>query len=157
MLHTAQCGDRVQVQCLRLSRSAKSEVPRRLTTLEFTVGGREVIAGISQGVIGMAPGETRRLSIPAKEGFGAVRRALIRTVPRHRFPENVELYIGKCLNSTSTRTGRRRRVKVIGINADAILVDANHPLAGKVLEVEVQLLALDSFTSDHGELSSAAD
>jgi len=126
-------------------------MPRRHTALEFTVGGREVIAGISCGVVGMQLGEVRQLSIPVKQAHGAVRRALIRTVPRQRFPDDVELYVGKRLMSTS-KTGRRRAIRVIGISAETIVVDANHPLAGKALDVEVQLLALDSFNSEHGKL-----
>lgn len=63
-------------------------------------------------------------------------------------------YIGKRFTSTGLKSGRRRRVKVIGINPDTVIVDANHPLAGRVLDVEVQLLALDSFSSEHGQLQS---
>lgn len=122
--------------------------------LEFTVGGKGVIAGISRGVVGMALGDVKQLSIPPQEGYGAVRRDLIRTVPRERFRGDVELYIGKRFTSTGLKSGRRRRVKVIGINPDTVIVDANHPLAGRVLDVEVQLLALDSFSSEHGQLQS---
>jgi FKBP-type peptidyl-prolyl cis-trans isomerase 2 len=157
MQNTAERGDRVQVQCLRLSRRAETDAPRRHSTLEFTVGSREVIPGISQGVVGMAPGDIKQLVISPQDGFGVVRRELIRTVPRQRFADDIELYVGKCLTSKATKSGRRRRVRVVDLNADTVIIDANHPLAGKVLEVEVQLLALDSYSSEYGTSGPASN
>jgi peptidylprolyl isomerase len=157
MPDTAQRGDRVLVQCLRLCERAPNEVPRRHQTLEFTVGSREVIAGLSTGVVGMSPGDVKQLQISVRDGFGAVRRRLIRTVPRQRFPDDMELYIGKRLTATGMKSGRRRRVTVIEVHPNAVIVDSNHPLAGKVLQVEVQLLALDSFSAAHPKPESNAN
>jgi peptidylprolyl isomerase len=156
MKTTAERGDRVRVECLRLCDRAESEMPRRQRTLEFTVGGRGVIAGISRGVVGMSPGDFKQLTIQPRDGFGAVRRRLIRSVPRTRFPADVELHIGKRLTCVGATSGRRRRVKVIGMNPDAVIVDANHPLAGKAFDVEIHLVALDSFCTDHDDLQPSA-
>ena len=108
--------------------------------LEFTAGSKEVIAGVSLGVVGMAKGEQKRLTLQPQDAYGAVRRKLIQAIPRRRFPERLSLSVGKRLVSVGAGSGRRRQVEIVEIGPDTVVVDGNHPLAGKVLEVEIQLV-----------------
>jgi FKBP-type peptidyl-prolyl cis-trans isomerase 2 len=73
-----------------------------------------------------------------------VRANLIREIPRQRFPKHVVLRVGKRLTAVNVVSGRRRRVRIVEIKPDAVVVDGNHPLAGKVVVFEVGLISLDS-------------
>lgn len=144
-MNKAQIGDRVRVQyagLLRDGSAAAKDAGRQV--LMFTVGSTEVMPGISAGVVGMAVGEEKRLTLRPKEAYGLVRRKLIKEIPRRRIPEHLALQVGKWLTSTRATTGRRRRVQVVEIKPETVVIDANHPMAGKTLEVEIQLIALDS-------------
>ena len=149
---TAKLGDRVRVQYLGLREDGSAiRRSRGRQVLEFTVGSKEVMPGISLGVVGMAEGEQKRLTLQPKDAYGTVRPKLIKEVSRERFPSRLELFVGKRLTATSVNSGRRRRVEVAELRPDTVLVDGNHPLAGEVLEVELQLVSLASSSSDDGD------
>lgn len=151
-MNRAKLGDRVRVQYLGLLRDGNAtEKHRGRQVLEFVVGSKEVIPGISLAVVGMAKGEAKRLTLQPKDAYGAVRRKLIREIPRQRFPSHLDLCVGKRLTSIGVTSGRRRPVQVVEIKRDTVIVDGNHPLAGKILEVEVQLVSLASSSADAGK------
>lgn len=136
----AKTGDHVRVQYFAPpKRGATAKRPGR-TVLEFTVGSGEVIPGISLGVVGMAEGEKKQLVLQPQDAYGVVRRRLIKEIPRERFP-GLDLRVGKRL-ATVNAVGQRRRVKVLEIKRDSVVVDGNHPLAGKVLKMEILLVSL---------------
>ena len=142
MMPRAKLGDRVQVQYMgTLEDGTAVEFSLGRQVVEFNVGGKEVVPGISFGVVGMAEGEQKRLTLRPGEAYGPVRPKLIREVPRGRFPSGLSLRVGQRLTGTLT-SGRRRRVEVVALKPDSVVVDANHPLAGKVLTVEVQLMQI---------------
>lgn len=158
MKNKAKRGDRVQVQCVRLlnDRTA-TKSPRRRKVLEFTVGSPDVIPGISLGVVGMAKGDLKRLTLRPADAYGPIRSALIRRIPRQRFPTDLELRVGKRLNSVGVTSGRRHRVRIVSIKPDIVIVDGNHPLAGKVLKMEVQLVALHPSSAERCESQNDAE
>jgi peptidylprolyl isomerase len=148
-MQTAKQGDRVRVQYVGLSADgSKRTQPRRREVLEFTVGSNEVISGIDQGVIGMSEGQEKRLSLTPQQAYGEVRPKLIKEVARHRIPAHVELYVGKRLTVTGSESRRRRQVQVVEIRPNSVVLDANHRMAGKAVEVELQLISLDTAGSD---------
>ena len=150
-MNRAKLGDRVRVQYLGVREDGiATGHGRGRRVLEFTVGGTEVIRGVSLGVVGMAEGEQKRLTLQPKDAYGAVRPKLIKEVSRQRFPSRLELFVGKRLTATGVNSGRRRRIEVAELRPDTVIVDANHPLAGEVLEVELQLVSLDPSTADTG-------
>jgi peptidylprolyl isomerase len=147
---TAQLGDRVRIQYSRLpQRAAARGVSHGQKTLEFTVGSREVFPTLSFGVIGMAPGERKQFTLQPHEAYGKIKRKLVRKIPRTRFPQRLVLTVGKRLMAVRGIAGRRRRVTVVEIRPDSVIVDGNHPLAGKVVELEVSLLSLDSSSNSN--------
>jgi FKBP-type peptidyl-prolyl cis-trans isomerase 2 len=140
----AKHGDRVRVQYVRLLEDGTATQKHSgRQVLEFFVGSKAVIRGISLGVVGMAHGEEKRLTLEPKDAYGAVHYKLIRKVPRERFRIDLDLGVGKRLISRGP-TSSRRRVRVVAIREATVVVDGNHPLAGKVLEVELQLVALET-------------
>jgi FKBP-type peptidyl-prolyl cis-trans isomerase 2 len=144
-MQTAKLGDRVRVQYSRVrqhgARHLKSSGPK---ICEFTVGGKEVFPGLSLGIAGMAPGDRKQLTIQPQEAFGAVKLKLIRQIPRDRFPLHIALTVGKRLTAFVESAGRRRRVRVVELNSSTVTLDGNHPLAGQIIELEVNLISVDS-------------
>lgn len=144
-MSTAEIGDRVRIQYCRLpERAAARGGTRHQNTIEFTVGSREVFDGLSVGVVGMAPGDRKQFSLRQREPCRSVNRGLVRKIRRDQIPDHIVLYVGKRLSRVPGSAGRPRRVTIVEIRPDAIIVEGNHPLAGKLIELEVCLLSLDS-------------
>jgi len=145
VMSTAKLGDRVRVQYLGLRKDgAGTGRSHKRKVLEFVVGSKDVIPGISFGVLGMAEGDQKRMTLQPKDAYGKVHRKLIKEVPRQRFPSNLDLHVGQRLTATGVTSRRQRQVEVVEVKSESVVVDGNHPLAGEVLEVEIQLLSLDS-------------
>lgn len=142
----AKTGDHVRVQYFAPPKRGQTAGRPGRTVLDFTVGSGEVIPGISLGVVGMAEGEKKRLVLQPQDAYGVVRRQLIKEIPRERFP-GLNLRVGKRL-ATVNASGKRRRVKVLEIKPNSVVVDGNHPLAGKVLKLEIRLLSLKQSTAN---------
>jgi peptidylprolyl isomerase len=142
---TAKLGDRVRVQYLGLRKDGRgTDRSHKRKVLEFVVGSTDVIPGVSFGVLGMAEGEQKRMTLQPKDAYGSVQRKLIKEVPRQRFPSHIDLHVGQRLTAKGVTSGRKRLVEVVEVKSDCVVVDGNHPLAGEVLEVEIQLLSLGS-------------
>ena len=144
-MHKAKLGDRVRIRysCVPAKGSATGKPPG-WRALEFTVGGSDVIPGLSVGVVGMEQGDQKRVTLQPPDAYGAVQPALLKIVPRQRFPKHLVLRVGKRLTAVETVSRRRRRVTVVRITDDSVTVDGNHPLAGKMVELEVCLISLAS-------------
>jgi len=141
-------GDRVRVQFSRVrSQTSGDARPPKLKTLEFTAGGGEVMPGLSAGVVGMIPGQHKRLTLQPADAFGPVQPQLVKEIPRAQIPKRITLRLGKRLSALSSLSGRRRRVRVVGLNPKSVKVDGNHVLAGQVIELDVQLISVDASSS----------
>jgi FKBP-type peptidyl-prolyl cis-trans isomerase 2 len=92
----------------------------------------------------MIAGERKQMTLQPQDAYGNVRSKLIKQIPRGRFKPELVLSVGKRLAKVAARSGRRRNAVVVGLTPDAVVVDCNHPLAGKILEIELQLVSLDS-------------
>jgi len=144
-MHTAKLGDRVRVEYARAPETnAAQDKPHARKACEFTVGGKQVFPSLSLGVVGMAPGDQKMLTLKPHEAYGPVQPKLIRKIPRKRFPQHIALQVGKRLTAFVAASGRRQRVRVVAVNSESVTVDGNHPLAGRIVELEVSLISVDS-------------
>ena len=143
-MHTVQLGDRVRIHYARLRDPAAGGKPTSRRAVEFTAGTNAIIPTLSQGVVGMVQGQRKRLTLQPGEAFGAVQPKLIKEIPRYRFPKRLKLKVGKRLSATHRLSGQRRRVTVVEITSHSVVVDGNHPLAGKAVDVEIVVISVDS-------------
>lgn len=104
--------------------------------LEFVVGEGMLIPGFENGVIGLNAGEKKTIELNPEEAYGPVREELVNEVPVENLPEGVE--VGNMLQA-QTEQGSVN-VVVTEINETTAIVDANHPLAGKKLIFELEVL-----------------
>lgn len=139
-MRRAEMGDRVRIHFTgKLGDGTVVGSSRDDGPLEFTLGRREVMRGLEELVEGMRSGETRTAHLPPDLAHGEHRQDLLLVVERERFPAHIDPYRGQQLRMR--RPGKAPRiVRVVATTADMVLLDTNHPLAGKDLTVEVELL-----------------
>ena len=109
--------------------------------LEFTLGLDSMIAGFTNAIMGMTPGETKTVRIPAQEAYGEHHEELVRDFARHEFPADIDLEEGLVLSADSP-DGQRVRFTVVGISEEKVTLDGNHPLAGEALTFEIELVEI---------------
>ena len=107
--------------------------------LEFVVGTGQVIAGFENAVIGMAVGESKKVTIPAKEAYGEYDEKMTKEIPRSALPKDQEPKIGMVLVIGGPQ-GQEFPVTISKIHAENVTLDFNHPLAGKTLVFEITLI-----------------
>ncbi|MBC7721405.1 MAG: peptidylprolyl isomerase [Pedobacter sp.] len=107
--------------------------------LEFEVGSGMVIAGFDEGVTGMVVGEKRTVNIPSDQAYGPVQEEMIMEFPKSQFPEDMVPEVGLQL-SMSNNQGQQFPVTIIEVKEEFVVLDANHPLAGKDLTFDLELV-----------------
>ena len=110
--------------------------------LEFILGDGKLIPGFEQAVVGMHVGELKTVTIPADEAYGPPRDDLVMTVERSQLPEGLEPEVGQQLDWRQ-EDGRIILVAVTDVDETTITIDANHPLAGKNLTFEIEIVEIE--------------
>ena len=107
--------------------------------LGFVCGRGDVISGLERGVIGLEPGGKKRITIAPEDAYGPHNPAHVKTLPRAAFPVNMELVEGTRFSYRSDK-GAEVMYRVKEIRPNEIVADYNHPLAGKTLHYDVQVV-----------------
>jgi FKBP-type peptidyl-prolyl cis-trans isomerase 2 len=106
--------------------------------LSVTLGQGALIPGFENGLIGMGVGESKTIEINPEDAYGQINEEAFVDIPKDKVPENVE--VGMMLQTFGP--AGVSVVKVLEINEETIKIDANHPLAGKRLIFDVEVLSL---------------
>ena len=109
---------------------------------EFTVGQGEVIEGLDEAVVGMKEGETKSVEVPPEKGFGKRVEGRIVEVARIDLPEGLDPVEGQVLRSMDP-DGKTNLVKVTGVAEETVTIDTNHPLAGRELKLDLELVGVE--------------
>ncbi|TVO76743.1 FKBP-type peptidyl-prolyl cis-trans isomerase [Sedimenticola selenatireducens] len=107
--------------------------------LEFTLGQGQVIPGFEQAIEAMQVGETKTINIPADQAYGEHQPELVQQVEREQIPAEIELALGVQLQAQGP-DGQVFRLTVIELDEAVATLDGNHPLAGKALTFELELV-----------------
>lgn len=107
--------------------------------LEFTLGEGQLIPGFEKAVIGMAIGDSASIEIPSDEAYGEEREDLIINVPKDQLPEDITPQVGMQLQ-VNQGNGQPIPVRIKEVGEAELTLDANHPLAGKDLSFEIELV-----------------
>ncbi len=109
--------------------------------LEFTLGEGQVIPGFESALAEMSVGETKTVNIPADQAYGAHQPELVQKVEREQIPAEIELALGAQLQAQGP-DGQVFRLVVIELDEATATLDGNHPLAGKALTFELELVEI---------------
>lgn len=106
--------------------------------LEFEVGSGHVIKGFDDAVLGMNEGDEKEFTIQPAEAYGQHDPTLVQKVPREVFPQEAELTAG-LLFEAGLPTGEKVPAMITAVEEGIVIVDLNHPLAGKALSFKIKL------------------
>jgi len=139
-LSKAKDGDTVKVHYTgTLENGEVFDTSQEREPLEFQLGQGQLIPGFEKAVIGMSEGDSTKVDIPSDEAYGEVRDDLVINVPKEQLPDDVEPKIGMQLQ-VNQQNGQPIPVRITEIKDEELVLDANHPLAGKNLTFEIELL-----------------
>lgn len=110
--------------------------------LEFTIGQGQIIPGFEQAVVGMQAGELKTTSVPPESAYGPHRDEMVIEVDLTFFPNNVNPEVGQQLQIHQA-DGQSIIVTVTDVSDASATLDANHPLAGKDLTFDIELVAVE--------------
>ncbi|MFP4444698.1 MAG: peptidylprolyl isomerase [Desulfosudaceae bacterium] len=140
----AKHGDTVKVHYTgKLESGETFDSSRDREPLEFTIGNGEIIEGFEESVVGMATGDTKELTIEPDKGYGQYQEELAVEVERSQIPDDIEVAPGQQLQIRQP-DGQVINVTVTDVSAETVVLDANHPLAGRDLYFDIELVAVNS-------------
>ncbi len=138
----AKKGDTVRVHYTgKLDDGTVFDTSRSRQPLQFTIGNGQVIAGFEKAIAGMNVGESKTAVIPVEQAYGSRRDDMIVTVKRDQLPAGLDVKVGQRLELTQADDSVML-VTVMGTTESSITLDANHPLAGKALTFDLELMGI---------------
>ncbi|ANI90801.1 peptidylprolyl isomerase [Arachidicoccus ginsenosidimutans] len=139
-MQTAKKGDKVKVHYHgKLTDGTTFDSSEGRSPLEFEIGSGQVIKGFDDGATGLQIGEKRTVHIPAADAYGPVSEEQIVEFPRSQFPPELNPEVGMPLQMSNDQ-GQTFQVVIKEVKDDVVVLDANHPLAGKDLIFDIELV-----------------
>lgn len=140
----AKTGDTVKVHYTgTLEDGTVFDTSREREPFEFKLGEGTVIPGFDEAVTGLEVGESTKISIEPEDAYGEVRNDLMLPVPKEQVPDNMEPEVGMQVQ-LQTQSGQQVIARIVHVDDEKIMLDANHPLAGKTLSFDIELLEISA-------------
>jgi peptidylprolyl isomerase len=135
----AKLGDKVKVHYTgKLEDGSVFDDSLKREPLEFKIGGKQLLEDFEQAVIGMKAGEWKTIKIPAERAYGLPRQEMFMALDRGQMPKDLKLSVGQQLQ-ISQDDNMPLIATVTDISETKVVLDANHPLAGKDLIFDITL------------------
>jgi FKBP-type peptidyl-prolyl cis-trans isomerase SlyD len=122
--------------------------------LSYLHGGGQIVPGLEGALEGLSVGDAKKVVVSPAEGYGEHESAGLQEVPRAMFPPDAELRPGMRL-AAQTDGGDVIPIGIREVKGDTVLVDLNHPLAGKTLHFDVTVRDVREATEEelsHGHV-----
>src|SRR4030042_6945614 len=138
----AKYGDTVQVHYTgKLADGTVFDSSVERGPLEFTLGAGQVIPGFEKAVLGMKVGDKKTVTIPVDEAYGPHRDEQVGELPREKLPSDLTPEVGQQLIMRQS-DGSEVVVVITKVSDETVTIEANHPLAGKDLTFELELVKI---------------
>ena len=121
--------------------------------LGFIAGTGQIIPGLEKALMGRAAGDSAKLIVEPEDAYGPVKDELFQEIPQSQFPSDVEVKPGMAFEAQGPNGPFM--ITVSKINDDTVTVDLNHPMAGKQLHFDVNVIEVREPSAE--ELAQAAD
>ena len=110
--------------------------------LEYTHGEGKIILGLAKQLRGLRAGDKKTITVSPKEAYGAVNPDAFKEVPRSSLPKDLEPKVGMLLQ-TKNPDGQLFPVTITEVKENTVVMDFNHPLAGKTLLFQVKIVSIN--------------
>ena len=110
--------------------------------LRFVLGESQVLPGLELAVTGMQVGDRKTVTVPPEQGYGVHQQKLIEIVDIADLPEDLTLAVGDRLEVTAA-DGTVFQMKIVTRDEQTVTLDANHPLAGRSLTLQIEVVSID--------------
>jgi len=114
---------------------------KRGSTLDFQVGGGQMIKGFDDALVEMEIGQKKTINIKPEEAYGPRREEAITSVEKSNFPPNFVPKEGEMVQGR-TENGQPINALIIEVQEKDVILDMNHPLAGQELNFEIELVEI---------------
>lgn len=115
--------------------------------LGFITGTGQIIPGLEKALMGKAAGDKTKVIVEPEDAYGPVRDDLYQEIPRSQFPNDVEIKPGMAFEAQGPRGPFMITVFTVNDN-DTVTVDLNHPMAGKQLHFDVNIVEVREPTAE---------
>ncbi|SMO88279.1 FKBP-type peptidyl-prolyl cis-trans isomerase [Ruegeria faecimaris] len=110
--------------------------------LEFEVGSGQIIPGLDSAMPGLVAGDKKRVEIACVDAYGPINPEMRQSIPREGIPDDIPLEPGTQLQM-QTPEGHALPVTVVEADEVTVTLDANHPLAGRDLIFEIEVVSVN--------------
>lgn len=110
-------------------------------TISFEVGGGQMIRGFDAATEGMTVGQTKSIKLSPTDAYGDVNPEAFQTVPNNAFPEDFVPETGAMVHG-QTPEGQNFSARIHELQENTVTLDFNHPMAGKSLNFEIELVSV---------------
>ena len=110
--------------------------------LTFILGENEVLPGMELAVLGMEVGYRKTVTIPPEHGYGVRQQKFVEEVNIDALPQDLQLDLGGQLEVIAA-DGAAHQLVVVELGEQKVTLDGNHPLAGKSLILQIELVSID--------------
>ncbi|MFO8099064.1 MAG: peptidylprolyl isomerase [Salinibacter sp.] len=136
----AKKGDEVQVHYTgKLEDGTVFDTSEEGEPLSFTIGEERVIPGFEEAVTGMEPGDSKTTEVDPEQAYGEHREDMVMEMEKDQIPDEVDPEVGQQLQ-LRLENGQTVPVLITALGDDSVTIDANHPLAGRTLIFEIELV-----------------
>ena len=140
---TAKKGDSVKVNYVGKTKSGDVfDSTESCGPLAFTLGNGSLIEGFDSAVVGMEVGEKKTVELPVDKAYGPYKEEFIHTIERAKLPDDIELQVGESLLIGPSQE-EAAEFKIVSLDEETVALDGNHPLAGKDLIFEIELVSIE--------------
>lgn len=122
----------------------------------FLQGAGQIIPGLEKAIYGLTAGDKKSVTVSPEDGYGEIDPDSIVEVPKDEFPEDFPLELGVEItvnteDEDDESLEEEMEATIIAINEDTVTLDFNHPLAGKSLNFDVNILEVREATPEEIE------
>lgn len=114
---------------------------KRGEPIEFTVGEGQMIKGFDEGVLEMSVGDKKTINLTPENAYGEQDERAIIPVDKSNFPPDFEFEVGGMVQGR-TQQGMPLNAKIVELKESEVILDMNHPLAGKTLNFDVEVMEI---------------